>query len=116
MTRTLDDLPYRAMRELCVVITDEIGTEIAEHVEDYHLPSAKHGPLRAAPWPKERISDVELAKMTEAIEAEGLTLQELCERFARPMSLVMRELKVYERRHARWVVQYAWASEFSGEG
>jgi hypothetical protein len=36
--RPLDNLPYRAMRELCVVLHEEIERQMAEHVATHHAP------------------------------------------------------------------------------
>ena len=99
--------------------TDEIVERVAEsagrvidrkliaHVIDYHLPTPQCGPLRAAPWAGQHIPDVECAQMLEAIEGEGATLPDLCERFDQPRSLIKRELAAYCRRHDRWTLVYA---------
>lgn len=109
-----DHWPVRAIVEICEAVSEEMEQELSQHVEKYHLPAPQCGPLRAAPHAKDRIADVELAQMLEAVENEGLILEELAERFGRPVSLILRELKAYQKRHLRWTDQYAWEATLAG--
>ena len=98
---------YGLVRKIAVAAAEEIELQIRSHEARYHLPTPQSGPLRAAPWAGRHIPDVECAQMLEAIEGEGATLPELCERFDQPPSLIKRELAAYCRRHDRWTLVYA---------
>lgn len=110
MPRPMDDLPFRAMRELCVVVDEEMAERLAAHVEEYHLPEPRREGVTAVAWVKQRIPDVELAQMVEVMEAQGASVHEVAARFDRPLTLVERELAAYRRRYLRWVEKYAWLS------
>lgn len=110
MSRPMDDFPYRAIRQFFVSVDKEMVRKIDEHVAEHHLPCPRTDRVTAVPWPDEYIDDAELAKMVEAIEGEDASLDDVAQRFARPKSLVFRELAAYYRRHSKWVREYAWCS------
>jgi hypothetical protein len=80
-----------------------VEAEIHHHVREAHLPPVNQDQITALPFPGERLSDVELARMAEAMESEGLDVDEVAHRFGRPYSLVFRELASYYRRQEAWV-------------
>lgn len=110
MSRPLDDFPYRAIRQMFVTIDGEMVRKLNDHVEEYHLPKPRTERVSAVPFAGDRIGDVELAKMVEAIESEDASLDDIAQQFSRPKSLVFRELAAYYRRHTKWVCEYAWSA------
>src|SRR4051794_35901071 len=108
-----DELPLRAMRELIVVLDEEMDRRVEAgidgHVDDWHrhVPGPRTGQLTAVPWPEDRIPDEHLAKMVEQLETTGAELAAVAQNLGYPPSLAERELARYQGATRRYVLGLA---------
>lgn len=116
--RSKDEWPVRAIVEICEAVGEEVTgmfashTEkmaglIIDHYEQCHIPSPRRDPLQAVLWANERIPDVHLVLMGQALETGECTLEEVAQRFGYPISLVKRELAIFYQLHDRWIFNHA---------
>lgn len=115
MTRTHDDLPYRAMRELCAVVSEEFDREredqrremvqlVEDHEERLHrLPQRRTTPVTAVPFPGWELDDAQTARAIEMLQNEHATLEDAALAIGCPSLVLEREIARYRPPYRSWV-------------
>lgn len=78
---------------------------IQNHREEDHIPPKRTDPLKAIPFPKDLITDVQLAQMVEVLTTEHCTVEEVAGRFNFPIPLVERQLAEYKSRWRAFILK-----------
>jgi hypothetical protein len=87
---------------LYVRMGEAVGSAIAEHEAQYHIPPPRRGPLKAIPFPDVSLTDIQTVRARELLES-GVNLYETAEIIGVPASVIERELAAFEPRWQRYL-------------
>ncbi len=105
-----DEQPLRFLHHVGVAMADAVCDGIEDHEGRMHVPSRPTAPLRAVPFPNDRIPDAVLARMIEMLEnleTQDIGVAIVARTFGYPESLVLRELADYKARFRRFIAARA---------